>query len=159
MTNPQPQPLPLIRLYRKEDAEEVSTVIRKTVAISNANDYPPEVLESLKAFFTPDKVSDLASQRICLVAAVKGVIIGTASLDQGEVAAMFVSPEYQNQGIGTSLFQRLEKFAVRDGYTELRVPSSLTGEKFYQSMGFKALERVESETAGQQIRMQKPLLN
>lgn len=159
ITEPLPQPLPLVRLFREEDAEAVSTVIRKTMAISNANDYPEEVLDPLRAYFTPEKVGILAKERICLVASVKGAIVGTVSLDQGEVATMFVSPEYQNQGIGTSLFQSLEAFARREGVTELRVPSSVTGEKFYQSLGFQALERIETETAGQQVRMQKPLMN
>ena len=129
------------------------------MTISNNKDYPLQVLDPLRDYFSPEKVTALATERICLVAEVKGSVVGTVSLDKGEVATMFVSPEYQGQGIGTSLFNSLEQFALREGHTELRVPSSLTGEKFYQSMGFQELERVETETAGQQIRMQKPLLN
>ncbi len=44
---------------------------------SNRKDYPLSILEPLRAYFTPSKVTILASERHCLVAVEDGNIVGT----------------------------------------------------------------------------------
>lgn len=82
-----------IRPFEPEDAGAVSALIAVTMRESNARDYPPERLEALIAYFTPEKLRTLARERYCLVALAGGRLIGTAAREGDALATFFVDPE------------------------------------------------------------------
>ncbi len=50
-----------IRRFTESDAKNVSYLIRNTVKISNAKDYPPEIIDLLDKTETPEHVIERAS--------------------------------------------------------------------------------------------------
>jgi len=61
-----------------------------------------------------------------------------------EMKRMFVLPDFQGQGIGFRLVERLLLEAQKTGYQKMRLdthPSMLRAAKLYQSMGFYPIER------------------
>jgi GNAT superfamily N-acetyltransferase len=49
---------------------------------------------------------------------------------------VFVEPAYQGKGIGRQLMKSIQSSAIAEGRNLLRVPSSITAEGFYASLGF-----------------------
>ncbi|MNV30467.1 Acetyltransferase [compost metagenome] len=90
--------------------------------------------------FSPQAILDLLTRRQVLVATSDRHIVATASLDRDVVRSVFVDPIYQGRGIGRELMARIQSIAIKDGITLLRVPSSITAEGFYASLGFKKFE-------------------
>jgi GNAT superfamily N-acetyltransferase len=148
----------VVRAFDTQDAPAVSALIARTMRESNARDYPPDRLEALIAYFTPDRLRVLATERDCLVAVHRGVIIGTAARDHSELVTFFVRPESQGRGVGTTLLAALEQSARAAGVDELRVDASLTGAGFYERHGYRRTGAILSGTAGPQIVLSKSVV-
>jgi GNAT superfamily N-acetyltransferase len=146
-----------IRTFEPRDAETVSALIRRTMRESNSHDYPLDRLQPLIDYFSPEKVRQLGQERVCLVAEANGVPIGTAALDDAELATFFVLPEYQGQGIGTRLLAAIEQQAWMQGIMCITVDASLTCAEFYARMGYRRTGVECKGTAGVQISMAKLL--
>lgn len=147
-----------IREYESSDAEAVSDLIRTTLRISNAPDYPPDVLEPLSEYFSPAKVERLARERAYLVAEEKnGKIVGTAALDGSRLRTFFVHPDRQRKGVGRALLGELERHASAAGLNRLEVESSVTGVPFYEALGYRRTGRVIDGTGGREIQLTKSL--
>jgi N-acetylglutamate synthase-like GNAT family acetyltransferase len=126
----------LIRGAMQEDAAAISQVIVAALRESNARDYSAEIIEGVERNFSPGAVVRLIEQRQVFVAVVGGRVVGTAGLDGDTVRSVFVAPGYQGGGIGRLLMEAIEAEAVNSSVERLCVPSSITAEGFYSSLGF-----------------------
>lgn len=132
----------LIRNAMDTDAPAISQTIINALRQSNAQDYSPEIIDQVAQNFSPPAILQLLAQRQILVATVDNHIVATASLDQDVVRSVFVDPSYQGKGLGRHLMARIQSIAINAGLKLLRVPSSITAEGFYASLGF---EKVRDE--------------
>lgn len=112
--------------------------------ISNAGDYTPEELARALNDFTQAKAKRILTERYCLLGKINGLVIATISYTPGRLRTLFVDPDWQRQGIGHTLTQRIEDHARQDGVSVLEVSSSLTAEGFYRRRGY-ILDRVDFE--------------
>jgi predicted N-acetyltransferase YhbS len=147
---------PLIRSAVPDDAKAISRVIIRALRESNAQDYPPEVIASVSANFSPERVTQLMTERDVLIAVVADEVVGTASLQGAAVRTVFVDPDRQGRGIGAALMGEIEHRARQRDLSQLIVPSSITAEGFYAKLGFSAV-RDEYHGSERTIIMQKPL--
>ena len=145
-----------LRVARVEDAEPISALILAALQVSNAQDYPPEVIALVQQNFSAAHILALLSHRQVYVATHKGQVVGTASLDRQVVRSVFVDPGLQGSGIGRKLMSMLEAEAAHKGVMALKVPSSITAEGFYRSLGY-SVERDEYFGAERTIIMVKQL--
>lgn len=127
----------LIRNAMDTDAPAISQTIINALRQSNAQDYSPEIIDQVAQNFSPPAILQLLAQRQILVATVDNHIVATASLDQDVVRSVFVDPSHQGKGLGRHLMERIQSIAINAGLNQLRVPSSITAEGFYASLGFK----------------------
>lgn len=135
-----------IRLALENDAPQISQVIVAALLTSNAQDYPPSVIERVQRSFTAEAILELMKRHRMFVATRAGRVIGTASLDGAAVRSVFVEPSLQRAGIGQRLMEAVQAAAQEAGVKVLRVPSSLTAEGFYRRLGFQVVgEQVEGE--------------
>jgi len=146
----------LIRPSLPTDAEAISHVIVRALRETNAQDYSPEIISSVVANFSPERVAQLLAQREVLVATIAGETVGTASLQGSVVRTVFVAPGVQGRGIGAALMNEIEKRARQHGFAKLTVPSSVTAQAFYAKLGFSAV-RDEYHGAERTIIMEKTL--
>ena len=144
-----------VRLFTDTDAEQVSHVIRTSMLEANKDDYPASILKPLHDYFSPSKIKILANERYFLIAEEEGVVVGTGSLENGQILTLFVHPEYQNRGVGCELLKKLEQQAREEGLKILEVYASITGMGFYAKNGYKKIKEIQSEHAGKQILMKK----
>jgi N-acetylglutamate synthase-like GNAT family acetyltransferase len=136
----------LIRNAMNADAPAISRIIIGTLRESNAQDYSSDVINQVEQSFSPLAILGLLAQRQVLVAVLDGHIVATASLEKDVVRSVFVAPAYQGKGIGRHLMTRVQTIALTEGLHLLRVPSSITAEGFYASLGFKKIRDVFHES-------------
>ena len=132
---------PTIRAATKADAAAMSSLIRRTVQVSNVADYSPAVIEHLLTEFAPAKVAERMDGRDVFVMCADEDVIGTVSLGlaAGKLHSMFIEPARQKQGLGRRLVDHLEQHASTRGYRDMMVSSSLTAKPFYEKLGYENL--------------------
>ncbi|WP_417702864.1 GNAT family N-acetyltransferase [Pseudomonas sp.] len=146
----------MIRLATRDDAAAISSIVIAALRESNAQDYPPEVIAQVEKSFTPEAVEVLLNKRKVFVASMHDDLIATASLDGGVVRTVFVEPKYQGCGVGRKLMATIHAQALNADILTLLVPSSLTAEGFYASMGYRKI-RDEFHGAERTVVMEKSL--
>lgn len=128
-----------IRHAGPDDAPAISEVILAALRETNARDYTPEIIARVGENFTPPRVVELIRTRKVLVALAGQRVIGTASLEGEWVRTVFVAPDAQGNGVGRRLMTEIEDLARHAGLAILRVPSTVTAERFYSKLGFTAV--------------------
>ncbi|MBC3271217.1 GNAT family N-acetyltransferase [Pseudomonas sp. SWRI81] len=145
-----------IRNATNADAPAISRTIVDALRESNAQDYSSDIIDQLVQDFSPAAVLHRMTGRHVLVAVIDSRIVATASLDDNVVRSVFVDPLYQGRGIGRRLMQRIQSIALGWGLEHVCVPSSITAEGFYASLGFKKI-RDEFHQSERTIVMAKTL--
>jgi N-acetylglutamate synthase-like GNAT family acetyltransferase len=146
-----------IRNASATDAPAISNTIIDALRESNARDYSPEIIEQVVRSFSATAVLHMLTERQVIVATVDGHIVATASLHANTIRSVFVDPNYQAKGIGKQLMERIESLAANAGLSTLNVPSSITAEGFYASLGFRKI-RDEYHQSERTIIMVKTLM-
>jgi len=138
-----------IRLMRPEDARAALEVHRAAIHGSAARDYPKPVLDdwgplpvtaerAMRFQANPDNETRVVAEQ-------DGEVVGFGALvaENNELRACYVDPKACRKGVGTAIFQELERVAHARGLTHLQMDSSITAEPFYKSLGFEVLKRGE----------------
>jgi len=125
-----------IRKFTPEDAEEVSNVIRRALALINSKDYQEDQIKSMIEKFSPQAVLERSQKRSMFVTIIDFKIVATGSLQNDTIYSLFVDPDYNGIGIGTKLMEYLEKLARSNHVKVLKVPSSITAIGFYSQLGY-----------------------
>jgi len=73
---------------------------------------------------------------------------GHLDVDAGEVRAVYVSPTYAGEGVGTRLLETLEARAGEAGLDELTLASSLNAVGFYEHHDYAVADATSFETTG-----------
>ncbi|WP_119144405.1 GNAT family N-acetyltransferase [Pseudomonas reidholzensis] len=145
-----------VRSATVDDTEAISRVVIAALRESNSQDYSPDVIAQVEQSFAPEIVRTQLEKRKVFVAVRRENLIGTASLDGDVVRSVFVDPTYQGRGIGRQLMAVIHATAAQAGASVLRVPSSVTAEKFYTTLGYQKI-RDEFHGAERTIVMEKRL--
>lgn len=143
-----------VRSATSSDSAGISRVVVAALRGTNAEDYSADVIAQVEKGFAPESVRKLIERRKVFVAMQGEDITGTASLDGNVVRSVFVDPVYQGRGIGRQLMQEIHGTAASAGVKVLRVPSSITAEKFYAALGYQKI-RDEFYGAERTIVMEK----
>lgn len=145
-----------IRPATSRDAAAISRVVLAALRESNSQDYPPEVIAQVEQSFSPEAITTQLTKRRVFVALLGKNIIGTAGLDGDVVRSVFVDPAHQKGGIGRNLMDVIHSTAASAGIGAVRVPSSITAERFYSGLGYQKI-RDEFHGAERTIVMEKRL--
>ena len=147
----------IIRKLKKEDAKEVSKIIRRCLKEVNYKDYSKKTITSLCNFFTPSLIIKNLKDRTIFVAVENDKVIGTASLKGDKVFTVFINPDVHGKGVGSRLMDKVEDLAKKKGYKIIKVPSGLTSLGFYKKRGYKKIKIIHSKDHGDTIEMKKSL--
>ena len=141
-----------IRRFRESDIGPLHRLIHETIDISYAEVYPPRAVEFFKKFHAEDKILERGRVGTILVVEEDGELVGTGSIVDGEIFAVFVHPKCQSGGRGKALMQRLEDQARAEGVVESELSVSLSSLKFYQGLGYEVVEERSRDLGeGQQL--------
>lgn len=135
----------VIRAACLDDAAAISTLVQRTVRISNGKDYPANSIELIVANFAADKVGERMAERDVFVCEQGDRVVGTIALGGDRLRTLFVDPDLQHTGIGARLVDHLEAHARKAGVRELTLSSSLTARGFYERMGYRLIALEEHD--------------
>jgi len=145
-----------IRLFREDDAEDVSKLVRRTVL--EEKEFSEKVGKHLWDKFTPDYFVDRSSAgRDIYVAIENEEIVGTAGVEGKYIGAVYVLPEKQGKGIGSRLMDVLEKRAREKGEEEVELYAFSNSEKFYMDREYIVVEKQSSSEYGNTKKLVKKL--
>ncbi len=148
----------IVRQFKVSDAPAASKIIKKCLIEINAQFYPTEVIAKMEKMYTPDRIIEIARDRLFLVAEeFDEQIIGTATISNNFFGSVFVHPDYQGRGVGGKLMQTLEKLAKSLGRTEVILHASINAVEFYEKQGYTKIRQVEDNKFGNSFEMQKNL--
>ncbi|MFJ9993729.1 GNAT family N-acetyltransferase [Pseudomonas putida] len=128
-----------VRPATSKDVAAISRVVLAALRESNSQDYPPEVIAQVERSFSPEAVTAQLAKRRIFVALLGEKVVGTAGLDGDVVRSVFVDPAQQKSGIGRHLMDAVHAAAAHAGIAAVRVPASITAEKFYAALGYRKI--------------------
>jgi putative acetyltransferase len=140
-----------IRLFEKQDAEQVARLFHETVREINSRDYSIEQVES----WAPDDIyfrnwEKICSNRFTYVAEHEGAIAGFAELEpNGHIDCFYCHKNYQRCGVGTQLYQAIEAKALELSVSHLTTEASITAKPFFQRMGFSMVKEQKVTCRGE----------
>ena len=135
-----------IRQIREGDFTGVIQCIHRALQISNARDYPKEVIRiQVEEHYTLKWIKETVLDKYYIVADLDNKIVGTGSLFEDELRNIFIDPDYQRKGIGRSITFHLEEIAKNKGYSEVWLVSSITARSYYLSLEYEEVVEVDEE--------------
>lgn len=147
-----------IRPMKAADAPVVSRLILTVFSAFNSNDYSDR--RRFTDNVTPEHLVHFSENALSLIAEWDGIMVGVVVIIDGcHLELMFVDPNYHRQGIATRLWNVALKnlLAESDQLREMTVNASTYGTPFYESIGFRRVHGVLSESSGVEInRMVRP---
>lgn len=151
-----------VRRFQSGDADEVSSLIIKTLRTSNRKDYSAEYIEKDVAMFSPEGVMERAGWTHFYVVCDGNRIIGCGAIgpywgkeDESSLFNIFVVPEYQGRGIGHKIMEALESDDYFLRAKRVEIPASITACPFYRKMGYTYKNGVNVIDEEQLFRLEK----
>ncbi|MBS4195957.1 GNAT family N-acetyltransferase [Lederbergia citri] len=146
----------IIRKMNEEDIKEVQKVAGTSWNHTYKDIIPIEVQEKfLRSAYSDEMMQRRLKHTLMYVVVVDGKIVGFANFsrvdDSGiaELFAIYIYPEYQGKGIGTSLLKEginnLEN--VKEIYMNVEKDNN-NGKTFYNSKGFEVVSHVDEDFDG-----------
>ena len=103
-----------IRRFQAGDEEAVSALIAKTLRTTNIKDYSSEYIENDVKKLSPNHITQRTEWTHFYVVCHQDGLIGCGAIgpywdkeDESSLFTIFVSPEYQGQGIGRKIIETL----------------------------------------------------
>jgi ribosomal protein S18 acetylase RimI-like enzyme len=133
-----PQVLPA----KVSDASLVSRILIRSFRAGCALDHRnnPLLVNAWLRRHSAEQVSVWLSDRTAQVevAWLQGKPVGVGMVrNTGEVSLCYVLPEFFRRGVGQSLMKSLERHLARIGRARVLIYSTLTGQGFYQHLGYR----------------------
>lgn len=132
-----------IRRFQLKDATETAGVIAKTLKISNSKDYPKEYIEANIVSHSAEILIERAKEGHMYIVCDDSQIIGCGAIagywgstNESILLTIFVLPEYQGKGIGTTIIETLEQDEYFLRAKRIEIPASITAVEFYRKMGY-----------------------
>ena len=140
-----------IRLFQKQDAEQIAKLFHQTVREININDYS---INQVKAW-APDDINfrdwvSVCSEKFTYVADDNGIIAGFGKLESdGHIDCFYCNKDYQRMGVGKKIYYAIEAKAYQLGIHRLYTEASITAKPFFLRMGFSIIKKQQVERRGE----------
>lgn len=140
-----------IRLFEKQDAEQIARLFHQTVREVNINNYS---INQVKAW-APDDIYfrdwvSVCSERFTYVASDNGTIAGFGELESdGHIDCFYCHKNYQRMGVGSKIYHAIEAKARELNIHRLYTEASITAKAFFLRMGFSIMKEQQVERRGE----------
>ncbi|HET7680648.1 MAG TPA: GNAT family N-acetyltransferase [Xanthobacteraceae bacterium] len=132
-----------LRPYLPADAPILAEIFRASIEELTTEDYS-EAQQEAWASAADDEgaFAERLGQQLTLVGTLNGSPVGFISLEgRDRIGMLYVHPAAAGQGVGTMLYDAVEKLAAARGASKLTVEASDTASAFFQHRGFIAQQR------------------
>lgn len=131
-----------VRRFLPSEAEAVSVLIRRTLLEINQGSDPQWEIDYLYAHYTPETILKNSQKGHTYVLEENGVLLGTGTImeagaGEGELLALFLSPEAVGHGHGAQLVRSIEADPLFCGSKRVWLTTSVMARHFYERMGYQ----------------------
>lgn len=133
----------MVRPAAGDDATAIwrvhTAAIRETCAVY----YPPQVIAAWIERLKPASYGGVLRRGGVVIAEDNGAVVGFGQIDlpNGEIQAVYVSPDAQGQGVGAALLAHLEHIGGALGLTRMTLKATINAEHFYAARGWRTTGR------------------
>lgn len=154
-----------IRNMQVDDIQQVQHIAKKSWNSTYEGIIPFEIQEKFLHFaYSVEMMRKRVEQSFIFVSEVAGQIVGFADFSpvkegEGELAAIYLYPEYQGKGIGTALLQTGIKHSI--GLKELFINVEKENERgttFYNAKGFEVISEFDEDFDGHVLKTVRMVL-
>ena len=126
-----------MKIVRAEipDFESVKRIAQATIRSVYPRYYPSGAVDFFARHHSGENIArDIAAGKVYLLK-VEDVDVGTVTVNENEIARLFVLPEYQHRGYGRSLMDFAENM-IFQADTEITLDASLPAKQIYKKRGY-----------------------
>ncbi|MFP4364984.1 MAG: GNAT family N-acetyltransferase [Spirochaetia bacterium] len=76
-------------------------------------------------------------------------LVGTGTVIRSYIKRVFIHPEHQKKGLGTTIVQYLEEYAKQHGEKRTYLSCSLQAKSFFRKLGYEVKAKREMELPGE----------
>lgn len=139
-----------VRRYNPGEEQELWRLYYNTTHFVNGKYYTKDQVER---WAPHDKDMDEWKKRIetknPFVVVEDGVILGFGELEpNGHIDYFYVHYQWQGKGVGSALYEAIEKEAIKEKMSYLHAEVSLAAKEFFLKKGFKILEEKNNIVCG-----------
>lgn len=126
-----------IRQAADNDLQKLLELVHDTIDISYHDTYPLEAITAFKDYHSRESLIRDMQSGYTVLAEQNDEIIGTGTLLDANVRRVFISPKWQQYGLGKKIAWELEKRARSQGLAMIDLSASLGSRKFWENRGFE----------------------
>lgn len=136
----------IIEQVKECDAKELYTLFYDTIHTINAKDYNKDQLDvwAPRSGDISTYIQKILSKHAILARVKtldKSVICGYGSIDKdGFLDHLYVSKDFQHEGVGSLICDSLEDYAKTNGAKEFKVEASITAKEFFIHRGYEIIQ-------------------
>jgi putative acetyltransferase len=132
-----------LRPFLPQDTPLLADIFRASIEELTEDDYNPAQQEAwASAADDLEAFGERLGKHLTVIATMEGSPVGFISLDAPtEIGLFHVHPAVAGRGVGTMLYDAIEKLSAARGTTHLTVEASDTAREFFQRRGFSAEQR------------------
>ena len=152
----------IIRRFRENDAEKVSSMIIRTERITNSKDYSEEWINALEKRAQPSDILERAAWTHFYVVEENDTIIGCGAIGpywgsetESSLFTIFVLPACQGKGVGRKIIETLEQDEFFLRAKRVEVPASITAVEFYRKLGYEYKNGIDRPDEERLYRLEK----
>ena len=97
----------------------------------------PEGIKEFERFQSKEALINRAKVGHIFVAEEKEKIVGVVAMKDGQICSLFVDKAFHRQGIAKALLKKMEQLVRKQGFSKMKIRSSLYAIPFYQAQGYK----------------------
>jgi UPF0176 protein len=143
----------LIRLFQKQDSDQIAQLFHNTIREVNIRDYSPTQVQA----WAPEDIyftdwTEHCTKKFTYVAEEEDKIIGFAQLEpNGHIDCFYCHKDYQRCGVGTRLYRAIEAKSLELKIEHLFVEVSITARAFFKSRGFTVVKEQQVTCRGEKL--------
>lgn len=135
-------PKPGLRPFLPADVPMLAAIFQASIEELTGEDYSESQQEAWMALAEDDDFAARLAGGLTLLATMEGTPVGFIALkDNEEITMLHVHPAVAGQGIGTMLYEAVEKLATARGAARLVAEVSDNAQAFFAKHGFSAQRR------------------
>ena len=142
-----------VRRYEIGDTEQIIQLFYNTIHEVNIRDYTKAQVDAWTSVNMEVKVwTNSLKSKFTYVAEKDGKIIGFGELEaNGHIDRFYCHKDFQGQGVGTNIFEKIELTARDLKINKLFVEASITAKPFFEKKQFIVVRKQEVERGGQKL--------
>jgi putative acetyltransferase len=132
-----------LRPYLPADGPLLAEIFRASIEELTTEDYSEAQQEAWASAADDEQAfAERLGKQLTLVGTLNGSPVGFISLEGRErIGMLYVHPAAAGQGVGTMLYEAVERLAAARGASKLTVEASDSASAFFQHRGFVAQQR------------------